>query len=110
VVDAPLRRDAPLNTHQPPINVIVSCVPGPRAKLAWPGGMLEAIYLVGPLIEGAALNFTAWTYVDRLHVGTLACPDLVPDPGPIVRGLHEALAELVRRATASTPTAEARSR
>ena len=88
-----------VNRHRPPINVIVSCVPGPRTTLAWSGGELEAIYSVGPIVEGTALNFTAWSYVDRLCIGTLACPDIVPDPERIVRGLHDALAELVRAAT-----------
>jgi diacylglycerol O-acyltransferase len=85
-----------VNHHRPPVNVIISSVPGPRTELAWPGGTLEAIYSVGPVIEGAALNFTAWSYVDRLCVGTLTCPDLVPHPDVLARGLHDALAELVR--------------
>src|SRR5262249_24050370 len=58
-----------VNHHRPPVNVIVSCVPGPRAELGWPGGTLEAIYSVGPIIEGTALNFTAWSYADRPSVG-----------------------------------------
>jgi hypothetical protein len=89
-----------VNRHRPPVNVIVSCVPGPRAQLAWPGGTLEAIYSVGPIIEGTALNVTAWSYVDRLCVGTLTCPDLVPDPHAIGRGMQDALAELVAAAGA----------
>jgi hypothetical protein len=84
--------------HAPPVNVIVSCVPGPREGLGWPGGRLEAIYSVGPIIEGAGLNVTAWSYVDRLCVGVLACPDLIRDPGTVVEGLHEALEELVAAA------------
>ena len=85
-----------VNRHRPPINVIVSCVPGPRTRLAWPGGTLAAIYSVGPLVEGTALNVTAWSYVERLYVGTLTCPDLIEDPHAIASGLHDALAELVR--------------
>jgi len=81
--------------HRPPINVVVSCVPGPRTELGWPGGTLEAIYSVGPIIEGAALNVTAWSYVDRLCVGVLTCPDLVASPHEISDGLHEALGELL---------------
>jgi hypothetical protein len=92
-----------VNRHRPPINVIVSCVPGPRVELAWPGGTLEAIYSVGPIIEGTALNFTAWSYVDRLCVGTLVCPDLIPDPHRLVAGLHDALAELVGAAARTSP-------
>jgi diacylglycerol O-acyltransferase len=81
--------------HRPPINVIVSCVPGPRAQLGWAGGTLEALYSVGPIVEGAALNVTAWSYVDRLCVGVLCCPDLLPDPHVIADGLRAELATLV---------------
>jgi WS/DGAT/MGAT family acyltransferase len=87
-----------VNRHRPPVNVIVSCVPGPRSVLGWPGGTLEAIYSVGPLIEGTAINVTAWSYVDRLCVGTLTCPDLVPDPHGLAAGMHAAVAELVAAA------------
>ena len=87
-----------VNHHRPPVNVIVSCVPGPRAELGWPGGTLERIYSVGPIIEGTALNFTAWSYVDRLCVGALTCPDVIPDLHAIVAGLHDALADLVTAA------------
>lgn len=80
--------------HRPPVNVIVSCVSGPRESLDWPEGRLAAIYSVGPIIEGAALNVTAWSYLGHLYVGVLSCPDLLPDPHVITDGLHEALAEL----------------
>jgi WS/DGAT/MGAT family acyltransferase len=87
-----------VNRHRPPVNVIVSSVPGPRAVLGWPGGTLEAIYSVGPLVEGTALNFTAWSYVDRLCLGVLTCPDVIGELAAIVAGLHDALAELVAAA------------
>jgi len=87
--------------HRPPINVIVSCVPGPRTPLAWESGALDAIFSVGPIIEGAALNVTAWSYVDRLYVGVLACPALVPDAASIARDLHREL-ETLRRAIPSS--------
>jgi diacylglycerol O-acyltransferase len=81
--------------HAPPVNVIVSCVPGPRVPLRWPGGSLEAIYSVGPIIEGVGLNVTAWSYVDRLCVGLLACPRLLPNPGDVAGRLETELEALV---------------
>lgn len=84
--------------HRPPINVIVSCVPGPRVRLGWPGGSLEALYSVGPIVEGTAVNVTAWSYVDRLCVGVLTCPDLVAEPGRLADDLHRELATLVAAA------------
>ncbi|HLK11027.1 MAG TPA: wax ester/triacylglycerol synthase family O-acyltransferase [Candidatus Binatia bacterium] len=80
--------------HGPPVNAIVSTVPGPRVPLAWSGGQLAAVYSVGPIVEGVPLNVTAWSYVDRLCVGVLTCPRQVADPHEITDGLQQALAEL----------------
>jgi len=91
------------NRHRPAINVIVSSVPGPRRPLRLSGGCLHSIYSVGPLIEGIALNVTAWSYVDQLNVGVLACPDLVGEPEEIADGIDAALDQLVQTANASDP-------
>lgn len=88
----------------PPINVIVSSVPGPRRPLGWAGGRLRHLFSVGPLIEGVALNVTAWSYVDRLDVGVLCCPRQVASPREIAGGLGAALDEL-RAATTAAPQA-----
>jgi diacylglycerol O-acyltransferase / wax synthase len=93
--------------HRPAVNLIVSCVAGPRQPLHWAGGTLESIFSVGPIIEGAGFNVTAWSYVDRLNVGVLACPERVPDPHEITRGLGEALEELSAAAAREGPAARA---
>jgi diacylglycerol O-acyltransferase len=84
--------------HRPPINVVVSNVPGPREPLYVAGARLEGIYSVGPILEGIGLNITVWTYCEHVHVGVLACRDHVPDPREIADGMAAALAELVARA------------
>ena len=81
--------------HVPAVNVIVSCVPGPRRLLRWTGGELQHLFSVGPIIEGAALNVTAWSYVDRLEVGVLTCPERIASPREIALGLGLALEELL---------------
>jgi WS/DGAT/MGAT family acyltransferase len=91
------------NRLRPAINVIASSVPGPRHPLSLAGRHLHAIYSVGPLVEGVALNVTAWSYVDQLNVGVLACPDLVDTPEEIADGIVAALDELVRAAAAADP-------
>ena len=58
--------------------------------------MLEAIYSVGPILEGIGLNITAWSYADALHVSVLGCPTSVPDPWLITEALHVALADIKR--------------
>jgi diacylglycerol O-acyltransferase len=80
------------------INVIVSNVPGPRAPLVVPGHRLVAIYSVGPVLEGIGLNITAWSYQGELHVGILACRDLIPEPQRIADGLATELRALRARA------------
>jgi diacylglycerol O-acyltransferase len=79
---------------RPPINLVVSSVPGPRAPLHLRGARLVSLHSVGPILEGIGLNLTAWSYVDGLYVGVLACPEHVPDPWRIVDHMHTSLEEL----------------
>ena len=95
---AVLRHYSAANTaarHAPPFNVIVSNVRGPGEPVTIAGAALRDLYSVGPILEGIGLNVTAWSYVDRLNVSLLSCPDLVADLGPIVDQLRPALDELL---------------
>jgi diacylglycerol O-acyltransferase len=89
--------------HRPPVNVVVSNVAGPGEPLYAGGARLDAIYSVGPVLEGVGLNVTVWSYLDQLHVGLLACRAMVPDAHRIADGLQEALAELVASASSVAP-------
>jgi diacylglycerol O-acyltransferase len=80
---------------RPPINLVASNVAGPRTALALEGGVVTALYSVGPILEGIGLNITAWSYVDALHVSLLGCPSSLPDPWVLADDLEAALAELV---------------
>jgi diacylglycerol O-acyltransferase len=73
------------------VNAIVSCVRGPSARREWAGAPREAIYSVGPILEGLGLNLTFWSYLDQFFVGILACPDRVTGLGEIRAGLHDEL-------------------
>ena len=81
--------------HAPPFNVIVSNVRGPAAPVTIAGAQLRDLYSVGPILEGIGLNVTAWSYVDRLNISLLTCPDLVADLRPLVAQLRPALDELL---------------
>ncbi|MGZ8752172.1 MAG: WS/DGAT/MGAT family O-acyltransferase [Acidimicrobiia bacterium] len=83
------------NHLRPPVNLVASNVPGPREPLHLAGARLDAIYSVGPILEGVGLNLTAWSYVDRIHVAALGCRRSLPDPWLLVDQLPESLAELV---------------
>jgi WS/DGAT/MGAT family acyltransferase len=90
--------------HAPPINLIVSNVPGPREPLHIAGARLDGIWSVGPILEGVGLNVTVWSYLDRMHVGVLGCADHWADGGEdlhvVTDGMAAALAELQGRVAA----------
>jgi diacylglycerol O-acyltransferase / wax synthase len=83
------------NRVHPPINLVASNVAGPRQPIRFGPVTLEALYSVGPILEGIGLNLTAWSYVDALHVSALGCSASLPDPWRVVEALHVSLAELV---------------
>jgi hypothetical protein len=56
----------------PPINLIVSSVPGPRAPRYFGYERVDELWSVGPLIERSGLNVTAWTYAGMVSISLLA--------------------------------------
>jgi diacylglycerol O-acyltransferase len=80
---------------RPPVNLIISNVRGPSAPLYWEGAPLRSIYSVGPILEGIGLNLTMWSYLDRVFVGALACPDRLDGLHEITQGLGAELDRLV---------------
>ncbi len=79
----------------PPINLIVSNVRGPREPLSIAGAHLEALYSVGPILEGIGLNLTGWSYAGRMNIVALACPQHMPQLERLCAELPVALAELM---------------
>lgn len=63
----------------PPFNLVISNVPGPRTPLYLAGAQLAHYYPVSTIVEGQGLNITVQSYVDRLDFGLVADRDLVPD-------------------------------
>lgn len=84
--------------HRPPMNAVVSNVPGPREPLYIAGAPLKEIYSVGPILEGIGLNITVWSYCDKVYVGVIACREAMPDAHAITEGMRRALDELVQLA------------
>lgn len=88
-------RSRAANRVQPPLNVVLSNVAGPAERIYFGPIELEALYSVGPILEGIGLNVTAWSYVDALGVSVLGCPVSLPDPWLVVDALHRSLNELL---------------
>lgn len=86
--------------HRPPINLVVSNVPGPSEPLYVDGARLVGIWSMGPILENIGLNITVWSYVDQLNFGLVACPDSVADLPRMASFLGDALEELDKGAAA----------
>jgi diacylglycerol O-acyltransferase len=82
------------NRVRPPVNAVLSNVPGPRELVKYGPIPLESLYSVGPILEGIGINITAWSYVDALQISVLGCPTSLPNPWAVIDALHESLDEL----------------
>jgi diacylglycerol O-acyltransferase len=87
-------RSRAANLVPPPLNAVLSNVAGPRERICFGPIELDALYSVGPILEGIGLNMTAWSYEDALGVSVLGCPASLPDPWALAANLHLALDEL----------------
>ena len=83
-----------LGRTRPPLNLVISNVPGPRESLFFAGARLEAQYPVSAIVDGVGLNITAMSYRDRLDFGIVADREQVDDVWSLIAGMSVALAEL----------------
>ena len=79
-------------------NLIISNVPGPPVPLYFAGARLVALYPLGPILEGAGLNVTVLSNLDRIGFGFIACRELMPELWDLADAVPAALAELVKEA------------
>ncbi|MGI5289739.1 WS/DGAT/MGAT family O-acyltransferase [Nonomuraea polychroma] len=87
----------------PPINVIVSNVPGPQFPLYVCGGRLLTHYPVSVITDvSGGVNITAFSYDGSLDIGVVTDRRMVPDAWELTRHLRDALEEL-RDAEANLP-------
>jgi WS/DGAT/MGAT family acyltransferase len=83
---------------RPPINMIVSNVPGSRERLYLEGSRLEALYPLSVITDGMGINLTVVSYMKRLCVAVTACPTEQPGIGELGRYLKESYRELAEAA------------
>jgi hypothetical protein len=89
-----------MDRMNPPFNVVISNVPGPREPLYCAGAELKTYYPVSAVAEGQGLNITVQSYRDHLDFGLIACRELVPDLWDLAALFPEALEELEKGAGA----------
>lgn len=83
-----------LSRTRPPINLVISNVPGPREPLYCAGARLEANFPVSAVVDGVGLNITVLSYRDHLDFGIVADRDQVDDVWSLMEGAGRALEEL----------------
>jgi diacylglycerol O-acyltransferase / wax synthase len=83
-----------LGRTRPPLNLIISNVPGPREPLYCAGAQLQAHYPVSAILDGVGLNMTVMSYRDHLDFGIVADRDQVDDVWSLMEGAASALEEL----------------
>lgn len=59
-------------------NLVISNVPGPPVPLYFMGARIDALYPLGPIFHGAGLNITVMSNNGEMHIGAIACSELMP--------------------------------
>ena len=93
----------------PPVNLVISNVPGPRQPLYMGGALLKHYYPVSTVVDGQGLNVTVQSYRDTLDFGLVACRELVPDLWHVVDLCVEAIDELFKATGIEQPSKAAAS-
>ena len=75
-----------LGRTRPPLNLVISNVPGPRDPLYCAGAQLQANYPVSVIIDGVGLNMTVMSYRDHVDFGIVADRDQVDDAWSLMDG------------------------
>lgn len=78
----------------PPYNLVISNVPGPRTPLYLAGAKVLGYYPVSVVTDGQGLNITVQSYLDHLDIGLVSCRELVPDLWDLLGYLQDAIDEL----------------
>jgi diacylglycerol O-acyltransferase / wax synthase len=84
-------------------NLMISNVPGPNFPLYFAGMELRAVYPMGPIVDGVALNVTVQSYLDSLFVGINAAAAAVPDLPGLARAMEAELELLSKMAAGAGP-------
>ena len=79
---------------RPPLNVVISNVPGPPMPLFCAGAKLEAHFPVSVITDGVGLNITCMSYRDHMDFGIVVDREMVDDAWPLFEAHRAALEEL----------------
>jgi diacylglycerol O-acyltransferase len=80
---------------EPPLNLVISNVPGPPVPLYCGGATLLHYYPISAVAQSVGLNLTVFSYLDGVDVGIVVDRAQLDDAWPLAEATATALAELV---------------
>jgi diacylglycerol O-acyltransferase len=83
-----------LSRTRPPLNLVISNVPGPRSSLYCAGAELLANFPVSVIVDGVGLNITVVSYKTRVDFGIVGDREQIDDAWAFLDGAAHALREL----------------
>lgn len=83
-----------LSRTRPPLNLVISNVPGPREPMYLAGAQLQALFPVSVVVDGVGLNITVLSYRDHLDFGIVTDREQIAEPWELIDRLGAALDEL----------------
>jgi WS/DGAT/MGAT family acyltransferase len=83
-----------LSRTRPPLNLVISNVPGPRSSLYCAGAELLANFPISVIVDGVGLNITVVSYKNRVDFGIVGDRDQIDDAWAFLEGARHALGEL----------------
>ena len=93
-------------TGRPSISTIVSNVRGPSEPIYSGGSKVVDLLSMGPIVDDQGLNFTGWSYLDKMNIGIVACREHVPDIWDLAEGAEselEILLGVIKASSAQQP-------
>ena len=85
-----------LSRTRPPLNLVISNVPGPRSSLYCAGAELLANYPVSVIVDGVGVNITVVSYKNRVDFGIVGDREQIDDAWAFLDGAARALEALER--------------
>jgi WS/DGAT/MGAT family acyltransferase len=82
----------------PPLNLVVSNVPGPRRKLYLDHAEMVHYYPISTIVDGVGLNITVQSYCDTMDFALVSCREMVPDLDDLADYVIDEFAELAQAA------------
>jgi diacylglycerol O-acyltransferase len=85
-----------LSRTRPPVNLVISNVPGPREPLYLAGARLEHNYPISVVLDGVGMNITVMSYRDWIDIGVVADREQVSECASLIAGIEAGLDDLER--------------